>query len=75
MQSARDTCGVSVFTLSTCVLKYPIFSRILWFLLGETINLLLIPHMPMKFDDSLTHFQILFETTSGASETMCTKVC
>ena len=29
----------------------------------------------MKFDDFLTHFRILFETTSGASKTMCMEVC
>ena len=43
--------------------------------IGETINLMSIPHTPRNFDNFLTHFRILFKTTLGASETTCTKVC
>ena len=58
MQFFGDICGVFVITVSTRVLKSQIFSRVLWFLLSESINLLSISHIPMTH---LTHFRIFSE--------------
>ena len=44
--------------------------------LGETINLLSLPHIPKNFDNFLTRFRFKKKkTTLGASETTRTKVC
>ena len=72
MHSVGDNSGVSVKTMLTRVSKYQIFSGSLWFLQGETINLLSIPHIAMNFDNFLTHFRFFFETTPDA---LCPKVC
>ena len=65
-----------IFTTElTRVLKYQTFLGILQFLLVNTINPLSIPHIPMNFDNFLTHFRFLLKTIPGASETTCMKVC
>ena len=58
MQFVGNICGVFVLTVLTRLLKYQIFSRVSWFLLNETINLLSISHIPMTH---LTHFRFFLE--------------
>ena len=58
MQFVGDICGVFVLTVLTRVLKYQVFSRVSWFLLSETINLLSISHIPMTH---LTHSLFFLE--------------
>ena len=53
----RKICSLLEISV-TRVLKYQIFSRVSWFLLSETINLLSISHIPMTH---LTHFRIFLE--------------
>ena len=61
--------------LEIFVLKYQVFSGILWFQLDEHINLLSIPHILMNFDNFLTHLRFFWNTIPGASGTIYMKVC